>query len=64
MMTDHGKTLEDLVEISNKPKVITHLPFGKHKGVAIKDVPKAYIQWMLNTVQNLDPELRKALEAA
>lgn len=40
------------------------LPFGKHKGTKLKDVPRSYVHWMLHKSEmELDPELRQALEA-
>jgi exodeoxyribonuclease X len=36
------------------------MPFGKHKGMLLVDVPKDYKKWLL-TQQDIDPFLRKAL---
>lgn len=63
MLAENDLTLEEAIEISNKPRVITSIPFGKHKGVPLKDVPKSYIQWLLSTAQKLDPDLKAALQA-
>jgi exodeoxyribonuclease X len=38
------------------------MPFGKHKGMLLADVPSDYKQWLL-TQGDRDPYLRKALEA-
>jgi exodeoxyribonuclease X len=38
------------------------MTFGKHKGVAITDIPRDYKTWLLNQ-DNVDAYLRKALEA-
>ena len=38
------------------------MPFGKHKGVPISEVPKDYKQWLLRQ-SDVDPYLVKALEA-
>lgn len=37
------------------------LPFGKHKGEAIEDVPLAYLKW-LEERDDLRPDLREALQ--
>lgn len=31
----------------------TQMPFGKHKGVYLKDIPITYIQWALCNVTDL-----------
>ena len=38
------------------------LPFGKHKGTAITDVPLGYLRFLL-TLENLRADTRKAIEA-
>jgi exodeoxyribonuclease X len=38
------------------------MPFGKHKGLLLADVPGDYRDWLLNQ-EDIDPYLRKALEA-
>ena len=42
------------------------MPFGKHKGVSLKDLPKDYIMWLLNKYETqyntkLDEDLRTEL---
>jgi exodeoxyribonuclease X len=46
-------------ESARSPSV---MPFGKHKGMAIADVPADYKRWLLGQ-GDIDPYLRKALEA-
>jgi hypothetical protein len=41
----------------------TSMPFGRHKGEKIRDLPDEYIGWMLNNAENLRPPLKGALEA-
>jgi hypothetical protein len=38
------------------------MPFGKHKGRLIADVPTGYLQWMLDTIHDLRPSLRYEVE--
>lgn len=59
-----GMDLNEMLAYCTKPRVITHMPFGKHKGKAMKDVPKSYLTWALGNMTNLDPELRAAFEGA
>jgi exodeoxyribonuclease X len=54
------KTIEDLYTESEKARTPTTMPFGKHKGMLLVDVPKDYKKWLL-TQQDIDPFLRKAL---
>ena len=55
------KTIEDLYAESEKARTPTRMPFGKHKGVLLADVPSDYKQWLLGQ-GDIDPYLRKALE--
>lgn len=47
--------------ISNKATPVSKMPFGKHKGKAIKDVPISYVSWMLGNIHNMQPSLYSAL---
>src|SRR6266511_5335027 len=38
------------------------MPFGRHRGKLLPDVPFDYLVWGLNTCTNLDPWLRRAIE--
>ncbi|KGT48405.1 putative quorum-sensing-regulated virulence factor [Acinetobacter sp. HR7] len=55
------KDMNSLYILSEQVRTPSMMPFGKHKGTALKELPKDYIQWMLTT--EIDPYLRKALEA-
>ena len=58
----HPVSLDAFWEMSEKARIPTIMPFGKHKGEAINLVPSDYKQWMLRQ-DNVSPYLRKALEA-
>lgn len=47
--------------ISNKANPVSKMPFGKHKGKPIKDVPISYVKWMLGNIHNMQPSLYSAL---
>ena len=47
--------------ISNKANPVSKMPFGKHKGKLIKDVPINYLKWMLGNIHNMQPSLYSAL---
>lgn len=63
MMDVTGLDLEGLYELSLKPVPITKMPFGKHRGTKLVDLPKDYIFWLKNKCDNLDPDLRVALNS-
>lgn len=63
-MTD-DLDIESILKLINKPREIHHMPFGKHQGTPLKDVPKDYIKWLANSgafdkAENL--ELRSSFE--
>jgi hypothetical protein len=39
------------------------MPFGKHSGCRVADVPSSYLAWALTNVSRLDWSLRQAIEA-
>jgi exodeoxyribonuclease X len=53
-------SIEALWEKSEDSRIPTHMPFGKHKGLPIVEVPKDYVRWLLDQ-PNVDPFIRKAL---
>jgi len=58
----HPASFDALWEMSEKARIPTIMPFGKHKGESISQVPTDYKQWMLRQ-DNVSEYLRKALEA-
>lgn len=53
---------EDLWRVSEAARVPKIMPFGKHKGQPVSQVPASYKAWLLRQ-PNVDPYLRKALQA-
>lgn len=43
------------------PGLLT-MPFGKHKGQLIEDLPLDYIMWCLENVDRLSPNIRNEME--
>jgi Putative quorum-sensing-regulated virulence factor len=39
------------------------MPFGKHRGSAIADLPTDYLDWLVHDCEIKNPRLRQALEA-
>lgn len=58
-----GIWLQGLLDLGDQPpSVETAFPFGKHKGIKIKDLPISYVRWALEKMDNLDGDLRSALQ--
>jgi exodeoxyribonuclease X len=38
------------------------MPFGKHKGEPIEDLPSDYIEWALRELDSLRPALKEEME--
>lgn len=53
---------EAVHKVVNSAKPIRKMPFGKHKGKAIGDVPINYVKWMLGNIHDLQPSLLCALK--
>jgi len=56
------KDMQSLYMMSELARIPKKITFGKHSGTLIADLPDDYVQWLLRQ-DNLDPYLRKALEA-
>jgi exodeoxyribonuclease X len=52
-------SLEVLWQKSEEARTPTHMPFGKHKGTPIAEVPRDYARWLLDQ-PNVDPFVRRA----
>ena len=56
----HPASLDALWEMSENARIPTVMPYGKHKGELISQVPTDYKQWLLRQ-DNVSGYLRKAL---
>lgn len=54
-------SIEDMIQITGAPVLLTKVPFGKHRGQAFTDVPKDYLHWLKGR-PDLDRDLRHTLE--
>ncbi len=45
----------DMLQISSSPMLVPRMPFGKHKGLKMGDVPLDYLEWLSGT--ELDEDL-------
>lgn len=60
---DELHSWEDVYQFSERARLPKRMPFGKHSGIPIADVPHDYREWLLRQ-SDVDPYLRRALEAA
>jgi DNA polymerase-3 subunit epsilon len=44
-LNERGISIIDLATELEEPKVLTHFPFGKHKGMAMDKLPHSYLKW-------------------
>lgn len=60
LSNETGMTLPELAALSEKPLVIEKMPFGKHRGVPLEEIPGSYRKWLLE-VAEIDNDLRHSL---
>ena len=53
-------TVAKMIELSSKPVLYRRMPFGKHKGLKMEEVPVDYLQWLSGT--DLEEDLRYTIE--
>jgi len=53
-------TIAKMIELSSKPVLYRKMPFGKHKGLRMEEVPLDYLQWLSGT--DLEEDLRYTIE--
>jgi len=41
------RNLADIAKFCTQPEMLERMPFGKHEGMLIQDVPKSYIEWFI-----------------
>jgi DNA polymerase-3 subunit epsilon len=64
MMTDDLE-VQQIYDLLKKPRLLQHMPFGKHQGKPLKQVPKDYIRWLAESGAFEKPgneELKLSLE--
>lgn len=54
----HEDDVDALIAFADSPIRIETVPFGKHKGMKIESLPRSYVTWCLEGMQDLDPDLR------
>jgi exodeoxyribonuclease X len=57
----HAFTWEELWQVSERARIPTRMPYGKHKGMAIAELPADYKAWLLRQT-DVDAYLLQALQ--
>lgn len=57
-----GMTTKEIYKMS-KNFVYDTMPFGKHKGIKLEEIPDSYVRWLKNGVLKNDKTLRKSFDA-
>jgi len=56
------ESLETLLDYAASPITVTTMPFGKHQGKPLAEIPADYVRWLLSQ-SDVDPDLRASLLA-
>lgn len=54
-------SLHGLAQLAMQPIEVKTMPFGKHKGQLLEEVPRSYMSWLLKQ-SDVDPDLRASME--
>lgn len=56
--------VETLVQWTKEPRLIAKMPFGKHRGSHLRDLPTDYLQWVVNPqkCEAADDDLRHSCQ--
>ncbi len=42
-------SIDDVYYLLNRPRTIQHMPFGKHQGQPLNQIPRTYVQWLASS---------------
>ncbi len=56
-------TLPELAARAQEPLPVHSLPFGKHKGQPLTEVPKSYLRWLVGSDMKLDSDYMHTINA-
>ena len=59
-MDNFGHGIDELIELTKKPLLLTKVRFGKHRDELWSDVPKSYLRWILS--QDFDNDVKNTAE--
>ncbi|CUI16328.1 DNA polymerase III, epsilon chain [Candidatus Protochlamydia naegleriophila] len=55
--------IDEVYSLLNRPRLIQHMPFGKHQGQPLSQIPRNYIQWLVSTGAFDKPENHELKES-
>lgn len=59
-----GASGRQLLELARRPALVRNMPFGKHFGEPIAEIPSGYLNWLLDKCDNVDDDLRYTVQQA
>lgn len=51
-----------ITRLGSPPRIWAVMPFGKHKGARLSEIPHDYLRWLLSSADNLTPAFRREIE--
>lgn len=42
-------SMDDVYFLLNRPRTLQHMPFGKHQGQPLSQIPRTYVQWLASS---------------
>lgn len=60
----HEDDVLAFLDYADSPIEVNVMPFGKHKGLPLKEMPRSYMEWALGNMDALDNDLRWSMEKA
>lgn len=64
LMSETGWSVEQMLEVSNRPSLLRTISFGKYKGTAFADIAKAdigYLRWLAGNQDGTNKDLEYTL---
>jgi DNA polymerase-3 subunit epsilon len=56
-------SMDDVYQLLNRPRTIQHMPFGKHQGQPLSQIPRTYVQWLASSGAFDKPENQELKES-
>lgn len=61
-MVSNYDHIQDMINAQASPVVLDHMPFGKYKGVEMRDVPLSYIEYCVQNFTDMAPDIMVTLD--
>lgn len=56
-------SIDDVYSLLNRPRAMQHMPFGKHQGQPLSQIPRAYVLWLASSGAFEKPENQELKES-